>query len=266
MLRRLLAWRYLIGVTVVFGGALFVSHQYQSASSQCAKECDQVHPGNLSPSSSAKDCQECQEYAERHLPRWYRLFGWPEGITTWAILLTLLAIAEQTHQTKRAAEASRDSIRLQQAEMAVTINKERPYLVVSAEAVGPGEFVLRAQNKGKTPARIASVWYRPLVTKRSENLEIPPDEKTADSLISHLPLLLPPEGTLMIFKWGVTEMKDVSLPPISSLHFYARIRYFNTLEPAQVKAYETRCLYWAVPIDGRPPIPDPRYPEHNTWT
>lgn len=39
-------------------------------------------------------------------PNWYHIFSWPEGVTTWAVILTLLAIAEQTSETRKAAEAA----------------------------------------------------------------------------------------------------------------------------------------------------------------
>jgi hypothetical protein len=201
--------------------------------------------------------------ADAEPPYWYASPEW------WLCILgvpTLFFIGLQAKETRKAAEATRDSIRLQQAEMVVTINKERPYLVVTAESAEPNEFVLRAKNEGNTPARIASVWHCPIVTKRTESLKVPTEEKTRESLIPHLPMLLPPQATFTVLKWGVTEMKGVSLPPISSLHFYARIRYFNTLESEQADAYETRLLYWAIPVGDRLPIPDPLHPEHNTWT
>jgi hypothetical protein len=40
---------------------------------------------------------------------WYGFFRWPNGTTAWAIILTLIAIAEQTKQTRKAAEAGRIS-------------------------------------------------------------------------------------------------------------------------------------------------------------
>jgi hypothetical protein len=199
-------------------------------------------------------------------PKWYAPLKRPEWWLVAAAFLTLYAVCRQVRESANATKAMRDSIRLQEAKMVVTINKERPYVVVTAEMVGKDEFIFRAANKGNTPARIMSVWYCPVVTKRGGSVVIPPDEKTAESLISHPPLLLPPDGTFFVFRWGVTEMKGISLPPIASLHFYGRIRYSNTLESNQAAAYETRWLYWAVPIDDRPPIPDPRHPEHNTWT
>ncbi len=52
----------------------------------------------------------------------YRVFGWPEGITVWALFLTLITIAEQSNETRKSAEAARDSIRLQEAGMRQWVN------------------------------------------------------------------------------------------------------------------------------------------------
>ena len=41
---------------------------------------------------------------------WYGFFRWPNGTTTWAIVLTLLAIAERTRETAIAAKAAADNI------------------------------------------------------------------------------------------------------------------------------------------------------------
>jgi hypothetical protein len=117
MLRHLKARKYIIALVVIFGGAVFVSHQYQSVRKQCQTECNQVKPVSVTASSSTENCNKCEENVEQRFPSWYRLFGWPEGITAWAILLTLLAIAEQTVETRNAAQAARDSIRLQESAM-----------------------------------------------------------------------------------------------------------------------------------------------------
>src|SRR5664279_5581796 len=62
-----------------------------------AAKTDEYHP------------QENIQHAERHTPSWYGFFRWPSGTTTWAIILTLLAITEQTKQTAKAAEATQKS-------------------------------------------------------------------------------------------------------------------------------------------------------------
>lgn len=49
--------------------------------------------------------QENIPNVEWHLPSWYGFFRWPNGTTTWAIILTLIVIADQTKQTAKAARA-----------------------------------------------------------------------------------------------------------------------------------------------------------------
>jgi hypothetical protein len=109
MLKRILSWKYLIAVVIVLGGCIYVSRQDQKTRDQYEQNCNQLNASALPPSGHYEDCDKGAENAARHLPRWYRVFGWPDGITTWAILLTLVAIAEQTSQTRRAADATADS-------------------------------------------------------------------------------------------------------------------------------------------------------------
>ena len=47
---------------------------------------------------SVQDKHPVQDSAHRewNAPRWYGFVRWPDGAATWAVLLTLLAIAEQT--------------------------------------------------------------------------------------------------------------------------------------------------------------------------
>ena len=101
MLKRLGLWKYGIAVAIIFGCAFYVSQQYQHATEYCQEK---VTKGRPSPHKENPD--KCAEDAEKHFPSWYRLFSWPEGIGTWAILLTLLVISEQTNQTRRSAEVS----------------------------------------------------------------------------------------------------------------------------------------------------------------
>jgi hypothetical protein len=82
------------------------------------------------------------------------MFGWPEGITTWAILLTLLAIAEQTSQTRVAAEATREAAKAALLNAQAVINAERPWIlvVIEPDTSQMGGFNVYFTNKGRTPA------------------------------------------------------------------------------------------------------------------
>lgn len=45
-------------------------------------------------------------------PSWSSLFSWPEGVTTWILLLTLVAIAEQAVATRNAAVAAASQVEI----------------------------------------------------------------------------------------------------------------------------------------------------------
>jgi hypothetical protein len=101
--------KYLLAIGLIFGVAIYISCQYQNAAAQpeqpAAKNASTRGTAISNDRHSPKDAKNSEWY----LPRWYRLFAWPDGITTWAVLLTLLAIAEQTHQTAKAAQATKAS-------------------------------------------------------------------------------------------------------------------------------------------------------------
>ncbi|WP_263377303.1 hypothetical protein [Granulicella paludicola] len=54
----------------------------------------------------------------------YLLVGWPEGVTVWALLLTLLAIAEQTSETRTAAQAALRQVNIQATGMRQWVDVE----------------------------------------------------------------------------------------------------------------------------------------------
>jgi hypothetical protein len=109
MLRHIVSWKYVIAVAVVLGCSIYVSREDQKTRDQYQQKCTQLNASTVSLPAH-EDCDKGSEDAARQLPRWYRVFGWPEGITTLAILLTLLAIADQTAQTRKAAEAAKESV------------------------------------------------------------------------------------------------------------------------------------------------------------
>lgn len=94
--------KYVAIFAVIFGVTVFVSVENRRDAQRAAQ------PINASTSPSAHDDhpQENAKKSEPASPRWFGFFNWPEGITAWAIFLTLFAIAEQTKQTKKAAEAA----------------------------------------------------------------------------------------------------------------------------------------------------------------
>ncbi len=95
-------WKYLLVFGVVLGLSVFVTRENQKHAYTPAQ--DSKHPIGAAPTSKADAAQPQNDKGktEWHMPSWYVFFTWPEGITVWALLLTLAAIADQTHQTARA--------------------------------------------------------------------------------------------------------------------------------------------------------------------
>lgn len=180
--------KYWIAVVIVFGLCVFVSREDQEARQQYEEKCNEFNARAATPPDRHEDCDEGAENAARHLPRWYRVFSWPEGITTWGILLTLLAIAEQTHHTGRAADASLQAIRVSSRQTEHLIASERAWVL--GEVI-PNEFAsvlsdtnirgimttglsikLRLRNEGRSPAWVDGIFARAdIVSNRSEIVE-----------------------------------------------------------------------------------------------
>lgn len=102
--------KYLVIFAVVLGLAIYIAIQDEHATEQAAQKA--AHQNNAAvPTKANKDhSQENIPNPEGNLPGWFGFFRWPNGTTTWAIILTLFAIAEQTRQTTIAAKATRESV------------------------------------------------------------------------------------------------------------------------------------------------------------
>jgi hypothetical protein len=88
----------------------------------------------------------------RDRPQGWRKFAtWPEGITAWLVMLTFGAIVWQAWETRKAAEAARDGIRLQAtaysqwvalSNWSVEFREERRQLRIRVEIVNQTAFPL----------------------------------------------------------------------------------------------------------------------------
>jgi hypothetical protein len=74
---------------------------------QCQERIAAIAPASDQKASCADECKDPKDY----MPWWYVLIAWPEGITTWAILFTLGAIIWQAVETRKAAEATKRSVK-----------------------------------------------------------------------------------------------------------------------------------------------------------
>jgi hypothetical protein len=99
-------WKYVAAFVVIFGLTIYVSHQTQQIAEQNKTQAASTANGSTASKVPNNQTPEIPKNPIRNTPFWYSFFTWPEGATGWAILLTLFAIAEQTQQTRKAAEAA----------------------------------------------------------------------------------------------------------------------------------------------------------------
>jgi hypothetical protein len=151
-------WKYLATLAVIFGLTIYVSIQNQRTTEQYAQQG--TAPANAPASPCTHDEHTCgnAKDAKGNSPSWYALFTWPDGMTVWVIILTLIVVADQTKQTAIAAKATQESV----IEGKDTAKRQlRAYLVVN---IGGAVYQEREKNlkfegkpllvnTGQTPAR-----------------------------------------------------------------------------------------------------------------
>ncbi len=118
-----------------------------------------------------------------HPASWVETFAWPNGVTAWALLLTLLAIAWQSAETRAAARATEESVTL----AADTAKRQlRAYLgvneacvkITANEAIDGQPWVrleaqLHIKNGGQTPAYSIESWLYGQIGTYPENTPVP---------------------------------------------------------------------------------------------
>jgi hypothetical protein len=169
--------KYLAVLAVLCGLTVYVSVKDERAAEQSAQKAAELHKSTISAKPDEQHPQENIENTERNLPSWYGFFRWPNGTTTWAILLTLMAIAEQTGQTKKATEAARDSAKAAMLNAQAVINSERAWmfveLAVPTDIAGAKTiYDISCVNRGKTPARITDCRIGYCFVDDPENLSL----------------------------------------------------------------------------------------------
>ncbi|MDR5729930.1 MAG: hypothetical protein RB191_21160 [Terriglobia bacterium] len=138
--------------------------QNRQPSTQPASSKEWVCPESISIDSYNHFDQSNGGRAEQ--PRgWRRFMAWPEGITAWAIILTLGAITWQSFETHRAATASRNAASAALEHANHIVASERAWVLVERVTMTSGGidrpegiqqvFIhCAARNYGKTPARV----------------------------------------------------------------------------------------------------------------
>lgn len=167
----------LIGIGSVLGAAVILVTCKQQT--PCNNNGDQSKGGTLAPAvvvaspahdeksadkgASSADCVPCRQ----------KLLAWPEGITVWAVLLTMLVIGWQSWETSISARAAlKQTGHMQTSERAwlsiSSANKKESILRPGA----PPMYLWKIRNVGKTPARLIETQA---VCQITESVKLPPD-------------------------------------------------------------------------------------------
>lgn len=104
--------KYFCGFVVLLAVSLFVSVKYEQYTHEPAPKSQSGSGAPVAPSDAEVAANQAEK-AERDHPCWYfayQTFGWPNGVTVWALFLTMLVIADQTRHTARAAKATEDAV------------------------------------------------------------------------------------------------------------------------------------------------------------
>jgi hypothetical protein len=225
-------------------------------------------------------------------PKWYASLKRPEWWLVGVGFLTLGLIWYQAKKTAEAAEATQRATEVIKGQTAIlkdsvaaaeksadaallnaraVINAERPWIVVSVESQGANQFIFKATNVGRTPARIVSIWGQREIVHRGNKFQVSLDYEKGEGLINTPPCLLPPTAYCTAFLNNSEELR-LNSPDVwssfeggfSVMFSYGKIIYFDTLEPKV--QHETKWLYWHLPMVGALPFPHPLMPEYNTYT
>lgn len=184
----------------------------------------------------AKDAQSRKDYA----PWGYVLMAWPEGITTWAIIVTFVFIGWQADETRKAAEAA-----LLNAQ--AVINAERPWMLVSVKpSQGQmGGFDVRVRNRGRTPAIVIEARMGCIAAKSVSDLSLPA-VFPIDNPVKNKVVIPGSMAHIMWFDESLFKaiLKD-KLPRSRSakqIFVYGKVLYCSLANPNKSVVHETRWI------------------------
>jgi hypothetical protein len=152
MLKRLvLKYWPMILLLVLIIAVLCVSHYAENRKAENQEYAQAGGPkAPISPNDASKSPQKT--YESQHPPGWIKTFTWPEGVTAWALFLTLSVIAWQSTETRDAAKAANAQIKMMKDKERARISIEIKPLDTLEFGTGSNHITLRLRNFGFTHA------------------------------------------------------------------------------------------------------------------
>ena len=259
--------KYIVLFAFFLGMAVYVAVQDERATQQSAQKAEHLGSG-VEASSDANHAKEHIRNSEGNTPSWFGFFRWPNGTTTWAIVLTLLAIAEQTRETRRAVIASL-----------------RPESIIRGIDLIPGEYIdipggaapgiqkgykpwlIKCQiaNIGGSSARITEGNFTvDIIEKQSGNLPVfPPYDETRNWLKKQVinpgehKVFDTPIDAKNAFRFRIVATKrEGGAVGLSNLYCFGFIQYRDRVNVERRTAF---CLNHNYSTDRFDRIDDPNY-------
>jgi hypothetical protein len=146
--------KYLVLLCLMIGATVYVTRHDKRAAQDRAEKATHLGKEALAAEANEDHSQQYIEEAKRDAPSWFSFFRWPDGTTACAVILTLLVIAEQTNETRKAAiatqaaaSASLKQVGLMEIQNKTVQDKERARLsIVFPPLSNPRQWTLTFQE------------------------------------------------------------------------------------------------------------------------
>jgi len=212
--------------------------QNQNAVNQAASEKEHNEGGvRIVVNENEQPHSQSQETADK--PNgWHKLISWPEGITAWAVILTLGAIVWQAFETRRSVNAARDAAKASLLNARAIVDSERAWVEVTvksgttlpqtipANQLAIWAFFPTVTNSGRTVCRLTGMFIGKRFARSPQELPAIPNYSEAGASILNAELLLFPDSPQspldiklsMEEVWRVRNSQD-------SLYIYGYVQY-----------------------------------------
>ena len=135
-----------LGFILVLLLSVFITSEKEKHAHDADAQANSCGNATIAPVNGPQAQKNCAD-AQRYTPSWefavtYRILGWPEGITAWALFSTLVVIGWQSHETRRsaaatekAAAATEKSVAVANRQIEMVKDKERARVEIKADSL-----------------------------------------------------------------------------------------------------------------------------------
>ncbi|MGA3135368.1 MAG: hypothetical protein ABSC88_05165 [Terracidiphilus sp.] len=152
----------IIGLFIAIAGTIvLVTYKYQKPNCEAAQESPDQSKSTvtvLNAPSHPEETDNKKNQSQNCVPWWHVLIAFPDGITTWAIIATLLVIGWQSYETARAAKYGAIAAQAALESAKGFVKSERALIVVRRKpSTDPDKCQLIGINRGRTSAEVCEI-------------------------------------------------------------------------------------------------------------